>query len=282
MYYKKYLKYKNKYLQLKTLQSQNAGTQFFVAMSRKRTQSIDSVEEQINDTDDLIERIRTKFDLPEPAEFILTTIPPVKASSHSHKLPIIREGQTINIQPLVQRITDSVGPTILTKLFSHLYDLYNDNATIQIIVVPYSSNTEYREESIEKNIKQQFQPMNINPRANTIIYVLFDEAFFKGINKEFYDFVNFTENRVDFELSDGERLKIKKYTSPRRYEYNITDEVSEKYCEFFDANVRELLTGKQIIFYVVNAKIANDKLFKDECSRISNCGLFSFEGASYD
>ena len=123
--------------------------------------------------------------------------------------------------------------------------------------------------------------MNINPLANTIIYVLFDKAFFKGINTEFYDYVNFTENKVDFELSDTERLKIKKYTNPRKYEYKINDEVSEEYCNFFDANIRKLLTGKQIIFYVVNANIENDKLFKDDCSRISNCGLFSFEGLAY-
>jgi hypothetical protein len=287
MYFKNYLKYKKKYLELKKIhEKQEGGKQFFISMTDKPLTTVDTERDAIHDTDDLIARIREKFELPLSMDFVLNTRPPIKASTHAKgPLNAVGEDQKIVVHPIAsQSVHDDDGTNTLTKLFSYLHTAYNNDERTQIIVVPFSSNTQYSEDDVRKNITQQFQHTNISPVANTIIYVLFDKAFFTNGNKDFFDFINFTNVPIDFVLSERERVKIKKYTKPSIYTYNITDAVSDKYCEYFKENVRELLEGKEIIFYVVNINIKNEEdmqIFKKGCSSITNCQLFSFEGSDF-
>lgn len=277
------IKYKSEYLQLNRLQrKQHGGIQFFLKMTGKPTVTIDTVEDNVNNTVNLIEKIREKFLLPPPLDFSLTTNPTILSYKPNDKPFNIHKLQTIMINPIIPKIKDPEGVAVLTKLFDYLYREYNNKEEVQIIVVPFSSNIEQSEISIDKNITQQFQYMNIKKNVSTIIYVLFDRFFFMNINNEFYNFIKFKENPVDFPLSETEHKKIKKYTNLPRYDCIIRDELSAQYCEYFNKNVRGLLEGKNIIFYVVNAYIENEEVYKKGCSIISNCELYSFEGADFN
>ena len=277
-YYQKYIKYKSKYISLKKNIEQNGGEQFYINFSGKGTKRFDSVDDKIFNTDELVEAIRNKFMLPETLDFIIKTKSPIISNIRDTKAITFNEGSTIQAIPLQKKITDTIGTIVLSKLFKYLKD--NLHPSTQIIVVPFSSNTEI--DNIPKNIMQQFQYTNIEDDVNNLIYVLFDDAFFRNINKEFYDYINFVEIPVEFITDETEKIQIRKYVKPVVYNFNMDYPSSHEYVDKFEKLVSAKINRKDVTFYVVQIRIDNEEIYKKGCAELGDsCNLYNFEGAEY-
>jgi hypothetical protein len=209
----KYIKYKSKYLNLKNNFKLKGGFQFFVKLNvsgQEITKTID-VDEVIKTNYELIDKIRKVFVVVPEAQFKIIWGHNVVNSTEIRERNIdIRENVTMTMIPEIQKNIDYDGEIILEKIFKYL-ERYNEDDKTQIIVVPFSSNTEMR--NVKKNIIQQFQPLSIKETVDNLIYVLFDSAFFQNINAEFFDYVQFEnqDTSPDFILTSKQETKIKKF-----------------------------------------------------------------------
>ena len=154
----------------------------------------------------------------------------------------------IVFKKILKEIPDTIGEKVFYAVFKFLLNEY-DQIKQQIIV---SNNSFNVTDSIEKNIRQQWQLRHIDSSKDEIIIVLWDKAFFSHLSENYNQVYNYIKLKETTFPNDKIRIFKKEKNEP----IEMTNGLSEKKIKYFET-LKSLIsetnfTDKQITWYVIN------------------------------
>lgn len=160
----------------------------------------------------------------------------------------LEKDKEIMFKKIPKEIPDTIGEKVLYAVFTILLNEY-DPRKQQIIV---SNNSFNVTDSVEKNIRQQWQLRHINKSKEEIIIVLWDKAFFNSLSENYnqvYDYIKLKETTFPND-------KIRIFKKDKNDPVEMTKGLSERKIKYFET-LKYLIsennfTDKKITWYVIN------------------------------